>query len=186
MDSPLSPVVKPALHMAPGGGAGERLLMRRMNRTCLRHLHVLASSALLLAGCQSSPVLSSQYISPRVKGRVLDAATGQPIRNVSIRRLESGQNPGTTAPAKGAQPLERMQALRTDPNGGFNMDSERDLMLLRRSDWYSVTLAFTHAHYQRLTTNYTLANAIISPGGEPVVDAGNILLQPSSGRVTIR
>ena len=104
MDSPLSPVVKPALHMAPGGGAGERLLMRRMNRTCLRHLHVLASSALLLAGCQSSPVLSSQYISPRVKGRVLDAATGQPIRNVSIRRLESGQNPKAPSRWNGCRP----------------------------------------------------------------------------------
>lgn len=140
----------------------------------------------LLAGCQSSPVLNSQYISPRVTGRVLDAVTSQPIRNVSIRRLVSDQNPAPSASAKGGQSLERVPTLRTGADGRFDLSSERDLTLFRQAGWYAVTVAFTRAGYERLTTNYTLASAVVAPSGEPVVNAGNILLQPASGRVIVR
>jgi hypothetical protein len=144
------------------------------------------SLAVLWAGCQSSPVLNSQYISPRVTGCVLDAVSSQPIRNVSIRRLAPGQSLTTNPPAVGDQSLERMHALRTDADGRFDLDSERDLTLFRRAGWYGVTLAFTHKGYERLLTNYTLASAVIAPSGEPVVNAGNILLQPVSGKVTMK
>ena len=144
------------------------------------------SAAVLFAGCQSSPVLNSQYISPRVTGRVVDAATGQPIRNVSIRRLTPGQSLAANPPTAGDQSLERTQALKTDRDGRFDLDSERDLTLFRQAGWYSVTLAFTHRGYERFTTNYTLANAAIAPSGEPMVNAGNILLQPVSKRVSVK
>ena len=143
----------------------------------------LAGAICTLAGCQSSPVLRTQYISPRVTGRVLDAATRHPIRNVSIRRLAPGGYETSNPPAVGDQSLERMQALRTDRDGRFDLDSESDLTLFHRAGWYSVTLAFTHKGYERFVTNYTLANAVVSPSGEPVVNAGSVLLQPVTNRV---
>jgi hypothetical protein len=145
----------------------------------------LTATALLTA-CQSSPVLNSQYISPRVKGRVLDAATSDPIRNVSIRRLPPGQNLAVNHTGPGDQTLERTPALRTDTDGRFDLDSERDLTLIRRADWYSVTLAFTRKGYERLVTNYTLTDAVIAPNGEPTVDAGKILLRPLSNNITLK
>ena len=159
---------------------------RSETRTGLFALHqVLLAGACLLAGCQSSPVLNSEYISPRVEGRVLDAATTQPIRNVSIRRLAPGQTEVVSAPAMGSRTLEQTPAIRTDRDGRFDLDSERDLTLLRRSGWYAVTLAFTHKGYQPFVTNYTLANANVAPSGEPVVHAGKILLQPLSNKPTV-
>jgi hypothetical protein len=146
----------------------------------------LLGTAALLAGCQSSPVLNSQYLSPRVTGRVLDAETSQPIRNVSIRRLAPGQSLTVSPPAVGDQSLERRHALRTGPDGWFDLGSERDLTLFRQAGWYSVTVAFTHKGYEAFVTNYTLANAVVSPGGEPVVNAGNILLHQANNKATLR
>jgi hypothetical protein len=146
----------------------------------------LLGLAVLVAGCQSSPVLNSQYISPRVTGRVLDAATSQPIRNVSVRRLAPGQTVAVNTPTVGDRSLEQMHVLRTDRDGQFDLDSERDLTLFRRTGWYSVTLAFTRKGYERFVTNFTLVNAALTPGGEPVVNAGNILLQPLPNKATVK
>lgn len=151
-----------------------------MSNKALRPEIVLLACA--LAGCQSSPVLNSQYISPRVEGRVLDAATHQPIANVSIRRLAPRHTEVANAPASGARALDQPRAIRTDREGRFDLDSERDLTLLRQSGWYAVTLAFTHKGYERFVTNYTLANAVVSPSGEPIVNAGSVLLQPVTSR----
>jgi hypothetical protein len=142
--------------------------------------------ACLLAGCQSSPVLNSQYISPRVTGRVVDAVTSQPIRNVSIRRQTPGQTGAVSSLGAGDRSLERTPALRTDREGRFDLDSERDLTLFRRADWYSVTLAFTRKGYERLVTNYTLTSAVVASNGEPVVHAGSIFLQPLSNSFSLK
>jgi hypothetical protein len=165
--------------------AGKRWLDRLR---CLSASTLLTSltAAVLLTACQSSPVLNSQYISPRVKGRVLDAATSDPIRNVSIRRLTPGQNLAVNQTGPGDRALERTPTLRTDADGAFDLDSERDLTLIRRADWYSVTLAFTHKGYERFVTNYTLRDAVIAPTGEPTVDAGKILLRPLSNNITLK
>jgi len=146
----------------------------------------LLGAVCVFTGCQSSPVLNSQYISPRVEGRVLDAATSQPIRNVSIQRLAPGQTEVVSPPAVGDRTLEKTPAIRTDRDGRFDLDSERDLTLFGRAGWYSVTLAFTHKGYERFVTNYTLASAVVASNGEPVVKAGNILLQPVSNNFTVR
>ena len=76
--------------------------------------------------------------------------------------------------------------LRDGPGGYFHLDSERDLTLFRQAGWYSVTLAFAHKGYEQLVTNYTLANAVVATNGEPVVKAGNILLQPAKSRTIVK
>ncbi len=158
---------------------------------CFRRVNYLSlaswlSLAALSGGCQSSPVLNSQYISPRVTGRVVDAATGQPIRNVSIQRLAPGHKSATSPQAAASQSLEQLRAIRTDAEGRFTLASERDVTLFRQAGWYAVTLAFRHTDYEWFATNFTLVSAVLAPNGEPVVDAGNILLQSVAGKATMR
>lgn len=132
--------------------------------------------ALVLTGCKSSN--PSQYISPRITGRVVDAQTQQPIPGVQVRRLKPNQDPGVAETIKGGQALEKTPVVRTDSDGSFVLASERNLAFLQRLGWYSVSLAFAHPNYERLTTEFTLVNATNTPTGEPLVKAGNIHLQP--------
>lgn len=141
-------------------------------------LLVGAVAAAILAGCKSSS--PSQYISPRVEGRVLDAQARQPLEGVRVRRVAPGFAPSVDQAPKGSQIMERTPVVRTRPDGTFSMDSQRDLELFGRTGWYSVTLAFERAGYQPFTTNYTLVNATNTPSGEPLVLTGDILLAPRS------
>lgn len=133
----------------------------------------------VVAGCKSwSP---SPYISPRVEGRVLDADTRQPLAEVKVTRVQETARLDTGEPPRGAQALQRNRTIRTDRAGRFVVDSERDLVLLRRVTWYSVTLAFERGGYDRLQKTYTLANlSTNSPSGKPLIKTGDILLQPAS------
>ncbi len=126
-------------------------------------------------GCQSSS--PSQYISPRITGRVVDAQTQQPIAGVQVRRLAPEALDGVEV-IKGGQILDQSPAVRTDDDGSFVLASERNLALFQRLGWYSVSLAFSHPNYTRLTTEFTLVNATNTPAGEPLVQAGEIRLQP--------
>ena len=126
-------------------------------------------------GCKSSP---SQYISPRVTGRVLDRRTLQPIKGVQIQRIMPAPNQDLDPLHAGGESLQRPLSISTGPDGTFDVDSRKDLF--SPSGWYAISLAFSHAGYTTLRTNYTIANAIKTPRGEPVVNAGDILLQPQS------
>lgn len=148
----------------------------RFRRSVAALLISLIIPAWVVTGCHSpSP---SQYISPRVEGRVLDAQTRQPISGVMVRRLDPSRAGGAGEVIKGGQVLERAPFVRTAPDGAFAVASERDLELFLRSGWYAVTLSFEHAGYLAFTTNYTVANATLTTGGEPLVRAGDIRLVP--------
>ena len=146
---------------------------------------MLCVTVALLAGCASSPVLTTEYISPRVTGRVLDAETHQPIANARVRKI---LNPNQVMDAtvdqapKGGQALQNMQAVgtRTDREGRFMLSSQRDMSIVRHGGWSEVTLALSRDGYAKLTTNYTLMQANLSPDGQPEVNAGDILLKPLS------
>jgi hypothetical protein len=68
----------------------------------------------------------------------------------------------------------------TSADGSFVVDSERDIALFKRIEWYSVSIAFEHSAYAPLTTTYTVSNAVTTASGEPVVKAGDVLLVPAS------
>jgi hypothetical protein len=135
-------------------------------------------AALAFAGCRSTS--PSQYISPRVEGRVLDAQTQQPLAGVKVRRVVPDWEPAVDQAPTGDAALAQAPAPRSRQDGTFVLASERDLELFRRSGWVSVTLSFEHAGYETFTTNYTLVNATQTPRGEPLVKAGDILLAPRS------
>lgn len=127
-----------------------------------------------LSGCRTrSP---SRYISPRVTGRVLDRETLQPLHGVRVRRVTSDTGVRPLDAPKGGQTLEKKPAVRTRADGTFDLASERSLSFLQRGGWYSVSLAFEHAGYERFVADYTLADATQTAKGEPWVNAGDILL----------
>jgi hypothetical protein len=140
-------------------------------RFCL----LLAAAA--LAGCQST----SSYISPRVTGRVLAADTHQPLAHVRIRRVNPATSQNFDDPAKGGQRMESAGGVRTDQEGRFVFDAERDLTLLSQQLWVSVTLAFQREGYLTLRTNFSYPHVTTNaPDGAPVVNAGEIFLRPAT------
>ncbi len=140
----------------------------------LKHTSALAVAALVIAACKSAS--PSQYTSPRIIGRVVDAQTRQPIRGVQVRRL-TPEEPNVAQSIKGAQVIETSASVRTGSDGAFELTSERNLSLFQRLGWYSVSISLAHPGYERLTTEFTLANATNTPTGEPLVQAGDIPLQ---------
>jgi hypothetical protein len=135
--------------------------------------------AVALIGCKSTSV--SSYISPRVIGRVLAADTRQPIANATVRRINPTANQNYGDPVKGGQRLESTGGVRTDQQGRFLLDAERDLTFLQQQIWFSVMVAFQHEGYQTLRTNFTAASVgTNAPDGAPLVNAGDILLHPES------
>jgi hypothetical protein len=126
------------------------------------------------AGCASP----TQYISPRVTGRVLDAQTRQPLAKVQIQRVRDKPREDPNTVPRGAQAIQENWYAYTDAEGRFTVDSTTTLTFLQRVTWYSVTLAFSREGYMSFTTNYTPAEATFRANGEPVVNAGTILLRP--------
>jgi hypothetical protein len=134
------------------------------------------TAACLLGGCKSAS--PSQYISPRVEGRVLDSQSHQPIKDVQVRRLAGDESYRAEDPPKGGERLQKAPAVRTAADGTFVLDSVRDFALLQTLGWYSLNLSFQHPAYERFFTNYTMASATNTVKGEPLVRTGNILLTP--------
>ena len=132
----------------------------------------------IITGCQSTS--PSQYIAPRVEGRVLDAQSRQPLGGVTVRRVNPGAEAATGEVPKGAQAIAQAPDIRSGNDGAFALASDRSLQLFRRSGWYSVAISFKHAGYASFMTNYTRANATNTSGREPLVRTGDILLVPLS------
>jgi vancomycin permeability regulator SanA len=138
---------------------------------------MLVLGFVLLAGCKSV----SQYVSPRIEGRVLDAQSQKPIKDVLVARYNANEEYNLHNPPKGSQLMEQSTGVRTDGAGLFRLDSLRDVALFRHLKWYSVTLSFQRAAYRPLMATYTVADATNSvTAGEPFVRTGDILLVPSA------
>jgi len=128
------------------------------------------------AGCKSGSW--SRYVSPRVTGRVVDWETRQPIQDVKVRRLSADESYRTLEPPKGGQLLEQGPFVMSGKDGLFDLASVRSLSPFRKTRWYSVSVCFEHAGYQRFSTSYVLAEATNTPSGEPLVQAGDVPLAP--------
>jgi hypothetical protein len=135
--------------------------------------------AVALAGCKSATL--SSYVSPRVTGRVLAMDTREPVADVKVKRVTPRKNRDVSSPARGSQSMEQTPTVWTGRDGRFALESERVLSVFRQPGWYSVAVCFEHPNYLRSETNYTTANVSSqSSGGEPLVNAGDILLFPAS------
>jgi hypothetical protein len=134
---------------------------------------------LVVAGCSS--VSPSQYVSPRVTGRVVDADTHQPIQGAQVRRADAAPRARSDATAHGGAGLDDANAVRTDGEGRFVIPSARVLGPFGSAGWYSVAISFERSGYSSVVNTYTLGNSTNTPAGEPWVDAGDVLL-PKAGR----
>lgn len=145
----------------------------------------LPKSAILLllvasSGCQSGKF--THYISPEVTGRVLAADTHQPLANATVRR-DSSQNFEPFTPPKGGQVLIQSAGARTDDNGQFVLGGKSVFAIFRQPGWWSAPVVFSHSGYQSFQTNYTATNVTSnSDAGAPIINAGDILLQPMSDK----
>ena len=139
---------------------------------------MLCLAALVLVGCESMPF--SPFVSPRVTGRVLAADTGQPLAGVLVQSGAQAGDDRVGMPPKGGELLMAKAPVRTDGEGRFTLTTERVLTPFRGLDWFSVQLLFEHAGYERFRTNYSRLNlSTNTPGGEPLLNAGDIRLQPA-------
>ena len=136
-------------------------------------------AAVVLAGCKSMPF--SPFISPRVTGRVLAADTRQPLADVTVKSGAQARGYGSGMLPKGGELLMAKAPLRTDREGRFTLETERVLTPFRGTGWLSVQLLFECPGYERFRTNYSTLNVRTnSLNGEPLLDAGDILLHPDS------
>lgn len=131
--------------------------------------------AVAAAGCKTSS--PSQYVSPRVEGRVVDAQSGHPLQNVEVIRVPAYAPPRSSEPPKGATLMERPVAVHTAEDGTFALQSERALAVFRKLGWYSITISFRHPAYEKATFRYTLAEATNAISSEPLVKAGDVRLK---------
>jgi hypothetical protein len=136
--------------------------------------YAFVGTAAFVLGCESNRI--SQYVSPRITGRVVDADTQQPLRNVQVQRV-FGHKRGMDPP-KGSQPLEKWNMTRTKADGEFVLESQRELTPFRHVGWYSTTLAFDLSGYESRTIEYSASDATNQPDGEPLISAGIITLEP--------
>ena len=67
----------------------------------------------------------------------------------------------------------------TDRDGKFTMETERVLTPFRGTGLFSLQLLFERAGYERFRTNYPRVNLRTNaPNDKPLLDAGEIRLQP--------
>jgi hypothetical protein len=132
---------------------------------------------IFLSGCESGKF--THYTSPEITGRVLAADTHEPLANATVQRIGSGQNYGSSGPPKGGQLLMQSDGEQTDADGKFVLGSKSVFAIFQKPGWWSVPVAYSHSGYETFETNYTGANVTgHSAAGAPVVNAGDILLQP--------
>jgi hypothetical protein len=144
-----------------------------------RFLALYLAALALVAGCQSHPF--SVSVSPRLTGRVLDADTRQPLAKVKIRNYDQTDDYQRAVPPKGGQRMTAKEAVWTDRDGRFTMETERVLSPFRSAGWFSVRLSFERAGYERFLTNYSYLNlGTNSSNGKEGLNAGVVLLQPTS------
>ena len=145
----------------------------------LTKLITLLLSLVALAGCQSGGAV--HYTAPEVTGRVLAADTHQPLANVHVLRGEPGGNFEPFGPPKGGQQIIQPAPVLTDAEGRFLLESKSVFALFRDAGWWSTPVTYQLAGFESFSTNYTAANVTRHTStGAPVVDAGDVLLQPAA------
>ena len=137
---------------------------------------VLFLAAVALVGCESMPF--SPFVSPRVTGRVLAADSHQPLAGVVVQSGAQARASYSAMPPKGGDIMMQKAPARTDREGRFTLETERVLTPFRAPGWFSVQLLFERSGYERFRTNYSTLNVSTnSAKGEPLLDAGDVLLQ---------
>ena len=112
---------------------------------------------LLLAGCDTLKGPNQSYIAPAVEGRVVDAATGEPLRDARVQRHLKPPTRADSFSTKGAEKLRTAPTLRSDADGRFRIAPDKGgYLLLERPGVFKFTLVVRHPTHETLTTNIDL------------------------------
>jgi hypothetical protein len=131
---------------------------------------------MIVAGCKSGPF--GPYVAARVSGQVLAGDTCLPLAGVKVTRRSAYTTTAAGSQTKGGELLMRKEPVRTDADGRFVLASHRVLSVVRGSGWKVVALSFERSGYQHFQTNSPTAAATNSINGEPLLDIGQVFLQP--------
>lgn len=148
-----------------------------MKWPCTLHvLFVLPLFVFILTGCKGWSL--SQCVSPRVTGRVLDSETRQPLGDVEVQRVIHRPRSSGNANPKGGELMQNApRIVLTRADGSYTLDAVYSVAAFQVFSWSSVDVQFRHTGYLTLTTNLAASIVPSDSGGEPCVNAGDILLQ---------
>lgn len=138
-----------------------------------------AVALVLLAGCESFNGPSLDYTAPRVTGRVVDDASGQPVRYAQVGRKLWAWRKGTGEFLKGGEEMVlRQDYVRTGSDGAFVLPSKEVALLFSWGEVpLNLQLTVQHGRYLAWQTNFpTLALNTNSLTLE--LEAGEIRLKP--------
>ena len=138
----------------------------------------LLGLTLILTGCKSTSV--EHYISPRITGKVIDAQTHEPVKGVKVQRVPPESVVRSDEPLKGGEVMQGERGTSTRANGTFVLQSKKDIALVAEAGWDEVTVSFSRSGYTTLLRTYPKARAVRSAAGEPMINAGVVLLMPST------
>ncbi len=149
---------------------------------------VLLCLAGLWVGCDSVRGPHQAVVLPAVRGRVLDANTGEPVKAARVTRT-AGESalPSASSPAHGAQRLQETPPARTARDGHFAMSAVRaGFLVFERTPPLLVSLRVEHGRYRTFTTNVDLlvVQPVQTPDG-PVIDVGELAIQPRVKEETV-
>lgn len=141
---------------------------------------VLGWVAFLVLGCDSVRGPHQETVLPAVRGRVVDAATLEPVRGARVRRLAGSTDARTAAPQHGGAVLQAPAPARTDREGRFSLGVVRGgYLLFEQTPPLMIGLTFEHPRYQSFSTNVDLVLVPPVPTASgPEVDLGELRLYP--------
>lgn len=134
-------------------------------------------TVIFLAGCAS--MRFGNYTAPEVWGRVLAADTRQPLVGVAVSRV-SPEGSRNAISEKGVQSLRQAWTVKTGDDGSFVYPSQSYFMVFQSGGGWSLSLSLQASGYVALQTNLLPTKVTGTlPDGKPLVDLGDILLEPA-------
>jgi|GEM_PF-2371434 len=147
---------------------------------CSWNFRLLVGAALAATGCQNFAPPHQAWTEAEVVGRVVDAATHEPLEKATVSRVRS-QEIGDAYPAdKGATQMQQRPTLaRSETDGRFKLDGQRTAYLFLESfPSYAVILRIQRSGYETVQRQFT--NVFRGTNGQvPRVETGDIGLARS-------
>ncbi len=132
----------------------------------------------LLAGCESFNGPSLDYTAPRVTGRVVDDASGQPVTYAQVGRRLWTWRKGTGEFLKGGEEMVlRQDYVRTGADGSFVLPSKQVALLFSWGEVpLNLQLTVQHGGYVAWRTNFPT----------PALDTNSSTLELNAGEIRLK
>lgn len=139
------------------------------------------AAAGLLAACSGLSLAPPgvTLLAPAVRGQVVDADTGEPLRGARVAREPSSPPVAGRGPAGAERLATREPATRTRRDGTFELAAVRAARLLLADERLpDRRVVIEHPGFQRFDTN--LPKLVVGPDGRvPEMDVGVVRLKPA-------